>query len=500
MEVAPIRPPLHVIERLLESGCGEAMEHLLRAVLEGPNDPELWANAAKAFTQQGKADYADEVLHDAVIACPDSLMLAFEYAKSARGFRDKELEAQRWGGVMINFPDQVHGYLSLNAIFKGWGLNSRADETLESGLARMPKDRRLLEAYAMRAHSSRDWSAAVTRWNMLLGYHRLLVGEVNYYAEALTRCGRLFDAEMLLEEGQVNYPDSTEIRRSLAILAGEQGEWALALERWTALLEQSPDNLDFLNQRGAAFWKYQIQVESGEVPASSRKEEAESRAAREPVAIGIVHDESVKDLLNNFESLGQDCEFGLLQRRYGAESLGLLRWTRTPPDVLLAGLRQKFAGLGELDNVELVFAHAEIYIRDKIYGVGFHTFIEQRSDLDFEKLRVTQSKHLSYLRRIFLERASDGEKIYVYKAGQNVKVEMVREIYAELQRFSPVKLLYVQRADATNAAGTLKRLEENFFIGYLDRLGNDSGRWDVSFDVWVTLCRLVYDEPLHIAS
>ena len=44
-------------------------------------------------------------------------------------------------------------------------------------------------------------------------------------------------------------------------------------------------------------------------------------------------------MLLRFESIGSDCEFGAVQRRYGAEPLGLLRWN----DVDILSLEQALA-------------------------------------------------------------------------------------------------------------------------------------------------------------
>jgi hypothetical protein len=52
-------------------------------------------------------------------------------------------------------------------------------------------------------------------------------------------------------------------------------------------------------------------------------------------------------LAGRFESLGHDCEFGLLQRRVGAEPLDLLRFATMTLDRLVDGLRQGFEGVGE---------------------------------------------------------------------------------------------------------------------------------------------------------
>jgi hypothetical protein len=50
-------------------------------------------------------------------------------------------------------------------------------------------------------------------------------------------------------------------------------------------------------------------------------------------------------LMLRFEALGQNCEFGVVQRHYGAEPLGLLRFSSTPLHLLVAALNNDLAVL-----------------------------------------------------------------------------------------------------------------------------------------------------------
>jgi len=54
-----------------------------------------------------------------------------------------------------------------------------------------------------------------------------------------------------------------------------------------------------------------------------------------------------QELLRNFENLGCNCEFGLLQRYAGVESMGLLRWSSCSPKSVIAALENHFDGFRE---------------------------------------------------------------------------------------------------------------------------------------------------------
>ena len=80
-------------------------------------------------------------------------------------------------------------------------------------------------------------------------------------------------------------------------------------------------------------------------------------------------------LVTRFESLGDNCEFGLVQRKMGAEPLGLLRFSYIELPLLLRGLRRGFEGLGDPDTTEVAAdPNGEFVVRELVYGMTYHTF------------------------------------------------------------------------------------------------------------------------------
>lgn len=68
---------------------------------------------------------------------------------------------------------------------------------------------------------------------------------------------------------------------------------------------------------------------------------------------GIDEPEFKRCIDERFESLGQNCEFGLLQRRCGAEPLGLLRFSSVRLERLIHGIRANFEGIDAPNDVRL---------------------------------------------------------------------------------------------------------------------------------------------------
>src|SRR5205823_11747678 len=86
---------------------------------------------------------------------------------------------------------------------------------------------------------------------------------------------------------------------------------------------------------------------------------------------------SSRDLIMRFESLGESCEFGLVQRRCEAEPLGLFRFASAPLPKLLAALGADFVGFGEPDALDVALSAngREYMIKDKRFGLLYHAWV-----------------------------------------------------------------------------------------------------------------------------
>src|ERR1700761_7486556 len=78
------------------------------------------------------------------------------------------------------------------------------------------------------------------------------------------------------------------------------------------------------------------------------------------------------DLAVQFESLGDNCELGLVQRRVGAEPLGLLRFSGTPLRSLLRAMAARFAQIGDPAYVRLEPEHGEYMVKLTKYDFTYH--------------------------------------------------------------------------------------------------------------------------------
>jgi len=200
------------------------------------------------------------------------------------------------------------------------------------------------------------------------------------------------------------------------------------------------------------------------------------------------------DFMTRFESLGENCEVGLVQRRAGAEPLSLLRFANTLLPSLLRGLESGFEGLGELDNLSFRLEEKlkpEYIIQEKKYGLVYHTF-RYKGEIDEDKFVVSESARLKFLVRKFVEDLRSGEKIFALKRITPLREEEILPVVAALNAYGPNTLLWVVIADSKHPPGTAEWVMPGLIKGYVDRFAPNENAHDLSLDVWLELCANAY--------
>jgi len=194
-----------------------------------------------------------------------------------------------------------------------------------------------------------------------------------------------------------------------------------------------------------------------------------------------------------FESLGDNCEFGLVQRVMGAEPLGLLRFAFTAPAVLDRLLATDFAGVDDPAEASLEReANDEVMLCLKRFDMRTHTNIFGRHGEE-PVILAEQVRALGFLRRKLLDDLRDGEKIFVRKGEirHGVPVEdqagplALREA---LGRHGPGWLLWVTLADATLAPGCVEVLAPRLMRGAIPRFAHYERAQDACYGAWEDVC------------
>mgnify|MGYP005809892913 CR=1 FL=1 len=204
---------------------------------------------------------------------------------------------------------------------------------------------------------------------------------------------------------------------------------------------------------------------------------------------------TLPQLALQFESLGENCEFGLVQRRCDIEPLGLLRFSSTFLRNLIRGLENGFDGLGDPEEIEPRLEgkgpKKEYMIHEGRFGLVYHTFVYE-GQRTVSLIREQESARLKFLRRKFLEDLETGGKLFVYKRNSTVSEEEVLPLLLALHRHGSNRLLWVVPADEAHPSGTVELAQPGLFKGYIERFAPDENAHDFAFEGWMRVCANTY--------
>jgi capsular polysaccharide biosynthesis protein/SAM-dependent methyltransferase len=209
----------------------------------------------------------------------------------------------------------------------------------------------------------------------------------------------------------------------------------------------------------------------------------------------------LEKLLMNFEALGDNCEFGLVQRQAGAEPLGLLRFASPYVPIehrlrtVVEAIERRFEGLGNLDTVHLKLQgkpeRREYLVHESAYQLLHHTFLHE-GEVDPEEFRRNEARRLVFLRDKLLADLAAGEKLWVWKSNLVLSYNDIRLLLDVLRQLGPNSLLWVAVADLEHPPGTVERIESDLLKGYVDRLAAYDDATNISFESWYAVCRAAY--------
>ncbi len=332
------------------------------------------------------------------------------------------------------------------------------------------------------ARDREDWAEARRRFLLVRERCPHALSAVTGLINVLVRSGRVSDAEHELKAALERSPRELALLTEHARMATRLGDWADACQRW---------------EEAARLYPHDEEVRRGLFGARQMASADSAAAAATPMLAAEPDQAELRDLLLRFESLSgtmMGCEFGLVQRAYGAEPLGLLRWSNIEQQHLSMALRERFAGMGTPEQTELYVTpppHREYAIRDRRYRMAMHTFLHADQVSADQVLRQSLAR-LGYLRRKLIEDLGAGEKIFVYRVPDRVLNEAeLAAIRAGMQLYGDNVLLYVRLADASNPPGSVVRTGPGLMVGHIDRfqIAPDGEAGAPNPQGWLAVCR-----------
>jgi hypothetical protein len=167
------------------------------------------------------------------------------------------------------------------------------------------------------------------------------------------------------------------------------------------------------------------------------------------------------DLLRGFESLGENCEFGIVQRKLGLEVLGLLRFGNARLIGLMRALNDDFNAATDPSKMVVTVSPdaklPEYSIELPCYGIRWHTFVRPE-EMDEKAVLDREAAKLAYLRRRLLDGLRNGRKICLIKRERALSVAEAMAVFTELNRRGPNTLLCVGVATDGRPAGSVDLL------------------------------------------
>lgn len=199
---------------------------------------------------------------------------------------------------------------------------------------------------------------------------------------------------------------------------------------------------------------------------------------------------ALAELMLRFESLGENCEFGLVQRRCGVDPLGLLRFSSTPLPKLLPALQARFEGMGAPGTLEVEISPngREYMIYDRSYGFRYHAWVNVGEKPAAEVL-TRQYQRVGLLVRKLVEELTDGRKIFVFRGMTPLTVAQAQELADRVHAIGPGTVLWLELADAAHAPGSVIQVAPGLLKGHMDRFAPGDDAKDVSLDCWIRVCR-----------
>ena len=194
------------------------------------------------------------------------------------------------------------------------------------------------------------------------------------------------------------------------------------------------------------------------------------------------------DLLMQFESLGDNCELGMVQRRVGAEPLGLLRFASAPLRRLLPALDARFDHIGDTTDIGVVPVNDEYMVEFYRYGFNYHADAKI-GQADPVVIHRQQVQTAPFLARKLVDDLHAGEKIFVYRQNEPLLANDLLDLRAALSAYGPVTLLWVQQARSGHPAGSITVADERLMIGYVSRLAPRNCVPDLDVASWITMLR-----------
>jgi hypothetical protein len=178
-----------------------------------------------------------------------------------------------------------------------------------------------------------------------------------------------------------------------------------------------------------------------------------------------------------FESLGDNCELGLVQRGLGAEPLGLLRFSFVYLAQAFRGIDTNFDRVGSRLRAIVEGKENEWMVRDPDYDLRWHTFLLS-NQATHEEIMARETKKTAFLHQKLLKDIASSEKIFVVKSRERpAELEQIMALHLALNRTAPNYLLWATAADQSHPVGFVEEIAPRLLHGRIASSDKDIPGW-----------------------
>ena len=452
-----------------------------------PPDPVAVLREERALREQRRWAEAEAMLAAAVATWPNDESLLVDHGLLAHQQMHWEDMAARFTAVRERFPGHLFGYSRGGEALLWLGQAETAEAVIAAGLPHFPDNAELRVQWVLAACGRQDWAEAQRRAEQMLALLPDVADSYRFASEVKLRQGRHLEAEAMIGEGLQRLGPVPTLSRRFAELAALRGDWAAAARRWATAVKQAPDDADARRQLAEAVAS---RAPAAPEPAAAPPVAAPPVAAA-PVATvaapGAVP-QDVKKLLLGFEPLGADCEFGLVQRHFGLEPLGLLRYASITLDSLIAALNDDLAGIGDPAFTRVGLGPGrEFFIDDTRYGLAIHTHTGP-DQTSAELLLPGAQRRMAFLARKLLEDLREPTKVFLRTADPAEPPARLLALHRALLRHGGATLLAVELSADPARIGRAEWLAPGVMRGWIERFGTV----EPLFAQWEAMCRAAY--------
>jgi tetratricopeptide (TPR) repeat protein len=360
-----------------------------------------------------------------------------------------------------------------------------AEALLTAHPSAVRKSSRTATTWGHSAEARGDFAEAARRYRQVAEWF-----PENYYAYeglmiALATCGDRDGAERVCATAIARFPVALEVLMAQVKIA----EIAEEFERAVALMAKLADAYPAVPYLKHRLYALRLKLgDSGQRAAALPRGPDLDSAGDDP--------KSIMMRCQSIGGTGLGCEFGLVQRRFGAEPLSLLRWGGVPHADLIRAIRDGFDGIDDESDMKIVLepnrSDAEYELISKNYNIRFHSFMYQ-NEISAEKFKQQMRRRMSFLRQIFIDDLRAARHLFVRKQQAPIpSPSEIDDLHAAFARHGDNTLLYVFQADAAHPSGTVHLHKRGVIFGYVDRF-IETAVGDLSATSWLEVCTRAHE-------